>query len=814
MKKVIIGMLLLLPLIIVASVLFAIDIIAVEAYIAVERVELNHTSLTLNLSDAYYDGLEATVYPTRVKEAHKTVVWRIEDEQKTVAYDGAIADIDPATGKLTLHSYGTFTVVATTVMGNKSALCRVYIQGDKVESITLTAAKETLTTGESLKLDAVFYPVDAVVKEAVWESGAPNILSVDQNGIVTALRTSTAPVAVTVTANNVVGTILLAVTKGTTYYGQTLYISDASVTLISLGVNPGDFSSVTGGSHANGTLTFSASEMTVTLVNGDTFTVARCAANAYEIENAALLAGTTVRVGKLPLQLAVRPKDSRRSAVPADAWVSSDPAVATVSQNGLVTPLKKGDVVFTAYIGGTAVDSIAISIIKPVSLIVLNKSETAEQKGILGKTYYGTAAYDELGTLIPYSFLVEAVFPDDIEPEEDLRFSVDRDDLATVNAAGLVTLNKNYTGGPQVVTLTVSAVEVPYPSVSVSKTYKFTVVGGVSVSTHADALRAANASLPVCLLADIAFAKGDAPFHLTNHFYGNGHILDAIALEDKATDYYMLRVTGSNVTISNLNVKCDTPERIADANGLRGYALYIEPESGFIENVRVEYSILENGYYCATVRNAAVTFEGSILRNASNFGLHAPMYYSRHESSRSDIVIKNNVFSNIVAPAVGVTADSELPEDFVPSTFKVEGFADMYNWQQIDSMRMLDRDFIADNPAMNSIIKTVINNFLVAEFKKSDYDALRYFEGGVHYFHMGIITAGGLYYCPTEPDITGDPRLMKFDIAVLHNGSIPLITLEPCILYLYPNTADIKPGDVPEENETLYKKLRGETDTL
>ena len=79
MKKVVVAMLLLLPLIIVASVLLATSVISHEVYIAVEGVELNVNTaetMELGLSQGSFQ-LDATVYPTGAR--NRDVEWSVEN---------------------------------------------------------------------------------------------------------------------------------------------------------------------------------------------------------------------------------------------------------------------------------------------------------------------------------------------------------------------------------------------------------------------------------------------------------------------------------------------------------------------------------------------------------------------------------------------------------------------------------------------------------------------------------------------------------------------------------------------------------------
>lgn len=82
MKKVLIGVLILIPIIIVASVLLTTNIISKNSYLPVDRVELNENYIEFSLDNGNtIDTLKATVYPRLAKNHNLT--WSIEDNTAT-----------------------------------------------------------------------------------------------------------------------------------------------------------------------------------------------------------------------------------------------------------------------------------------------------------------------------------------------------------------------------------------------------------------------------------------------------------------------------------------------------------------------------------------------------------------------------------------------------------------------------------------------------------------------------------------------------------------------------------------------------------
>ncbi|MFA5449382.1 MAG: Ig-like domain-containing protein [Clostridia bacterium] len=799
MKKIIIGMLLLLPLIIVASVLFAIDIITVEAYIAVDRVELNHSTLELSLSDGHFDGFEATVYPTAAK--NKKVTWEISDIIPTVDYEGDIAYIDPNTGRLELHSYGTFTVIATTAEGNKKAICNVYIKGDKVQDIELTSAKSNLQTGESVWLTAVFRPIDAVVKDIEWRSSNPNVIKIDQNGIATAKRVGEA--VISVTTEGIEKSITLTSSQGISYYGSPIYLSASSFKLSD--ITPHNITNVSGGYIEGGNFYFT-SEVASLHTSAGSIALFRSAEDDIVIENASFFEDYKFKVGKLPLILSAIYKDATRGGAQEVLWTSSHPNIAEIDGEGRVSGKANGFVTFTAQKGGKSA-SVEIEIVKPISVIVLAKNAETEKRGILEKTVYGNRRYGANG-LEAEVIDIGVIFPADATAD-DFIYQTDDPALAVFEEDGKLKLHGDFSV-KKTVQITLTAKVSPYESVSVSRSYTFAVDNGVNCYTYDDVRRAVEDEQNIYLRNDIEFGASESALELKSNLHGNGYILDGINYNQKKQDYTMLHIVASGVTVSNLRIRNDEAERISMPNGLRGYVIVVgnREEGEFLTDVRIEYSILENGYYALALYRAEVTVDGCIMRNASNFGIFIESGKEGETLIYSNVTLNNSVMSNIVAPAIGVSVTS--PTD-THSTLKSTGFLDIYNWQDISNMRMLDRDFVQNNEAMNNVLKQAVTSLLQSEFKKDRYNHLRYVgEDGTYYLHLGIITAGALHPCETVPEIE-DERYKAYDIEVLHDSSILPIKLHPVFLYNYLSTSpEIKPGDEPVENKTLYQKLRGE----
>jgi uncharacterized protein YjdB len=183
------------------------------------------------------------------------------------------------TGLVTAVGNGTAVITATTVDGAKAAICTVTVTGSAVTCVTLDQHFITLIQGEDMKLTATVFPVLAANRGVTWTSSHPAIASVDADGLVTALTAGVSTVTVTTDDGG----------KKTT----------CTVVVLPLGGS----------------------------VPVKNVLISPVAASIYK--------GRT-----LQLYATVLPCNASNKAV---AWASSNPAVATVDENGKVTALAVGE---------------------------------------------------------------------------------------------------------------------------------------------------------------------------------------------------------------------------------------------------------------------------------------------------------------------------------------------------------------------------------------------------------------------------------------------------------------------------------------
>lgn len=308
MKKVLIGVLILIPIIIVASVLLTTNIISKNSYLPVDRVELNENNIEFSLDNGNtIDTLKATVYPRLAKNHNLT--WSIEEQHSDIPFVYAKDDpcqdcadlsdkelkehidtnhIDIATidnnGVVTVYGYGSFIVKVTTEEGNKFATCSVKVVGDKVTKIELMpygsssklSEKDVISmdTGERLLVNPIFTPGGARDKTVTWKSADERIVEVDKNGVLSAKGAGETTISVSSNDTGIGTSVKVKVNNGVFKGESYCYTADTTVNVKNY-MNVSDFTTakVEGGNiSSDGMLNFdeNATVATVT-VNGKTF---------------------------------------------------------------------------------------------------------------------------------------------------------------------------------------------------------------------------------------------------------------------------------------------------------------------------------------------------------------------------------------------------------------------------------------------------------------------------------------------------------------------------------------------------------------
>lgn len=147
-------------------------------FIDVTEIRLDKEKVTMSVGSTC--RLTATVLPENATD--KTLVWKSDDESV------AIVDKD---GLVIAVKGGFETIIsAATPKGDVKAICKVTVEKKVVPVSGITIEKESLKmkVGETYHLTAKVSPEDATDKSVVWKSEDESIATVDQEGLVTAVK--------------------------------------------------------------------------------------------------------------------------------------------------------------------------------------------------------------------------------------------------------------------------------------------------------------------------------------------------------------------------------------------------------------------------------------------------------------------------------------------------------------------------------------------------------------------------------------------------------------------------------------------------
>jgi uncharacterized protein YjdB len=155
----------------------------------VDSLSLDRTAADIDIHDEA--KLTANIVPITLR--NKTVLWSSSNTNVATVANGIVK----AVGE------GTATVAAKSDADNsKTVECIVTVKAVPVISVALDATSKALAVGEKLQLTASALPSNATVKDVVWSVSKPDVVSVSDDGLVTAKKIGAAKVKATSVSDN------------------------------------------------------------------------------------------------------------------------------------------------------------------------------------------------------------------------------------------------------------------------------------------------------------------------------------------------------------------------------------------------------------------------------------------------------------------------------------------------------------------------------------------------------------------------------------------------------------------------------------
>ena len=346
----------------------------------------------------------------------------------------------------------------------------------KVESVSLDQHEVSLALNKTIQLNATVLPEDAKNKALTWTSSNPEVATVSESGVVTAISKGTAIITAeaqdgsgmkdqcsVTTYSELAESITLNQTSATVKMGETLQLSatvqpettvnkevawtssDANIATVDAAglvtaINQG--TAIVTATTTDGTSLTASCSITVNPILAESITLNQTSA--------------TVKMGEIvQLSATVLPENTVNKEV---AWASSDVNIATVDAKGLVTAISQGAAAITATTtDGTSLTATCNIYVNPILAESISLSET--QIEVLD-----TVKFVQLSaTIMPENATAQTA---EWRSSNNTVAEVDGNGLVTINSAGEAIITAKTTDGSNLeasCTITVIKYEPPTP---------------------------------------------------------------------------------------------------------------------------------------------------------------------------------------------------------------------------------------------------------------------------------------------------------------------------------------------------------------
>ncbi len=350
---------------------------------------LESISLNSESESIIVNGNRNTVQLTVNKEPEDAdpsiddVVWTSENESvATVDENGVVTAVSPG------------TAIITATLDGKTATCTITVDVE-LESVTIENQDKVLELlkKQSAKLEVIINPENTTIEPtATWTSSDESVATVNENGLVTAVGIGSATITVdygngitasrdievteitanSISINNIIESMLI---NDSVELGFTLNPADATddVTWISSDENILTVDE-------NGIVTavgVGTATITVQTTNGISDSIEITVTEKHIKSIDITLGQDTIAEGNCTqLEVTINPADYT-DTIESILYTVSNPSIATIDENGLVTGLKAGEVILIVSVNAKQADGTINTI---TSQILLNVTEVSESE--------------------------------------------------------------------------------------------------------------------------------------------------------------------------------------------------------------------------------------------------------------------------------------------------------------------------------------------------------------------------------------------------------------------------------------------------
>lgn len=395
------------------------------------------------------DKLTVTATP-EADLAGKTVTWS--------STDNSVVNVDQE-GNIEATGVGTATITASCEEFSDSVTITV---NAPLTGITLNTQETSIKKGDTADLDVIYTPEDTTDDKTVtWTSSDDEIATVDENGVVTALKDGETTITATVGSH----------TAECLVHVREVPLEGIDLDKTAITMNKGDKSEALVVSYNpedttdDKTVTWSSENEDIATVEDGVVTAVGAGTTNITAKVGEFTATCEVTV-VVPLESISVKADGATDSLevddtvnltveysPADTtverdvtWTSSDDTVATVDENGTVTAVKGGTATITATVNGISA-TCDIKVLIHTTAITLGSSDLQLAKGQVS---------DPIA--VTYN-------PENTDDSKDLTWTSSNADVATVDENGVVTAAG---GGTATIRATLNANEDIYAECAVT----------------------------------------------------------------------------------------------------------------------------------------------------------------------------------------------------------------------------------------------------------------------------------------------------------------------------------------------------------
>lgn len=506
MKKILIAILLLVPLLIIFTLNVSSTIVSAQIEYGVEHLVLKHLGenvdyVVIDLEEYVKTNKQYLLFPefTPSNASNKEIEWSVSDASMAQIHkSGNGCAVSFIKGR-----YGTVDVIATSKSDtSKSAVCSFYITGKVIGRIdfydynTLDEIDSlTIKLNESTCIEARPQPFAAMKdKKIVWSSSDESVVKVNQNGAMKGVGQGKATITASITDEGGTVTNRLSVTvSGKSMSSEsTIYTTSRSYDISSLLSNEKiKITSVENGTwedlvvtidekadHAFVTLTDSNIEerVKICLVERNSLVIDYL----YDYERTIWQNRHFVPLGTEYFAISASCPFTKAENI---VWTSDNPSVATVV-NGRIAGLKEGFAVLTASAEGFEPVSVEVVITPKIGDVRLELDELGDVAGLNEERVFGlyTCSYDgkEFTVSDSLQMRISYVYPVEIMQSENVYdyfyFESSANDLISIGENGYITFSREAIGKEIEVT-----VRARFSENNASDSYVFKVVEGINI---------------------------------------------------------------------------------------------------------------------------------------------------------------------------------------------------------------------------------------------------------------------------------------------------------------------------------------------